>query len=163
MNSFFQRENYYTYSPFSYYGRTKLSNSYDIYGNSKINLNNNKLKALNDIEVSRDINKEFKNNEIKNNNDTKQAKEPYTNKNSTDSNTRSGINLGPISISKNGLSIFGIHLKIDDIIILCLIIFLIAEKNIDYMLLIILALILFDLSFDTIKKSNIIGGLFDAT
>lgn len=73
--------------------------------------------------------------------------------NTTDNNiTKDGINIGPVNISRHGLNLFGLDLKIDDIIIIVIVIFLVLEKNIDILLLIILGLILFDLSFESIKS-----------
>ena len=48
------------------------------------------------------------------------------------------------SINENSLEIFGISINIDDLIILIMLFFMFREKQVDYSIIIILALILFD-------------------
>ena len=66
------------------------------------------------------------------------------------------------SSNKDRLSLFGLSISIDDIIIIGLVIFLFMEKRRDYLLLIILGLMFFDISVDTFKNMNIIKNLFDS-
>ena len=65
---------------------------------------------------------------------------------------------------KNGkISILGFSLDIDDLIIISIIIFLFLENKKDYLLLIILCLMLFNISTDTFKNMNFINQLFNPT
>jgi len=63
-----------------------------------------------------------------------------------DINTSSIINNDIFSINGDRLEIFGISINIDDLIILILLFFMFRENQIDYSIIIILALILFDQS-----------------
>ena len=65
------------------------------------------------------------------------------------------------SSNKDRLSLFGLSISIDDIIIIGLVIFLFMENRRDYLLLIILGLMFFDISVDTFKNMNIIKNLFN--
>ncbi|MDD2376578.1 MAG: hypothetical protein PHD15_00915 [Clostridia bacterium] len=65
------------------------------------------------------------------------------------------------TLNKDRLSLFGLSLNIDDIIIIGLIIFLFMENRRDYLLLIILGLMFFDISIDTFKSMNIVKKLFN--
>lgn len=67
----------------------------------------------------------------------------------------------PSTSNKDRLSLFGLSLNIDDIIIIGIVIFLFMENKKDYLLLIILGLLLFDISLDTFKNMNIFKHLFD--
>lgn len=67
----------------------------------------------------------------------------------------------PSTSSKDRLSLFGLSLNIDDIIIVGIAIFLFMENKKDYLLLIILGLLLFDISLDNFKNMNIFKRLFD--
>lgn len=69
----------------------------------------------------------------------------------------------PSTSNKDRLSLFGLSLNIDDIIIIGIAIFLFMENKKDYLLLIILGLLLFDISLDTFKNMNIFKRLFDPT
>ena len=73
------------------------------------------------------------------------------NENSTNTQTRSSnstlnnvINNDLFSIVDDRLEVFGISIKIDDLIILIILFFMFRENQIDYGVIIILALILFD-------------------
>lgn len=68
----------------------------------------------------------------------------------------------PLS-NRNKISIFGFTLDIDDIIIIGIVIFLFMENKKDYLLLIILGLMFFDISVDTFKNMNIFKQLFNPT
>lgn len=66
------------------------------------------------------------------------------------------------SPDKDKISLFGFSIDIDDLIIIGLAIFLFLESNKkDYLLLIILGLMLFDISLDTFKNMNIFKQLFN--
>lgn len=67
------------------------------------------------------------------------------------------------SSNKDRLSLFGLSLNIDDIIIVGILIFLFFESKRDYLLLIILGLLLFDISLDTFKNMDIFKRLFNPT
>ena len=67
----------------------------------------------------------------------------------------------PHTSNKDRLSLFGLSLNIDDIIIIGIVIFLFMENKRDYFLLIILGLIFFDISVDTFKNMSIIKNLFN--
>jgi hypothetical protein len=67
------------------------------------------------------------------------------------------------TFDKNALSIFGFSINIDDLIIIAIIIFLFFENKKDYLLLIVLGLMLFDISIDSLKNMNIIKQLFNPT
>lgn len=67
------------------------------------------------------------------------------------------------TFDKNALSIFGFSINIDDLIIIAIIIFLFLENKKDYLLLIVLGLMLFDISIDSLKNMNIIKQLFNPT
>lgn len=65
---------------------------------------------------------------------------------------------------KNGkINILGFSLDIDDLIIISIIIFLFLENKKDYLLLIVLCLMLFNISTDTFKNMNIVQQLFYPT
>ncbi len=65
--------------------------------------------------------------------------------------------------NKDRLSLFGLSFSIDDIIIVGILIFLFMENKRDYLLLIILGLLLFDISLDTFKNMDIFKRLFNPT
>lgn len=65
--------------------------------------------------------------------------------------------------NKDRISILGLSLNIDDIIIVGIVIFLFMENKRDYLLLIILGLLLFDISIDTFKNMDIFKRLFNPT
>ena len=71
----------------------------------------------------------------------------FYNKNINDKN----FSFGPFRLNKNNISLFGLTLEFDDIIIVCIIIFLLLETKKDYALIIVLGLVLFNLSTDSIK------------
>lgn len=59
--------------------------------------------------------------------------------------------LGPLNIHDNAINIFGISLQIDDLILIVLIVLLFLQSNTDYILIIILGLILFNISFSSLN------------
>ena len=82
-----------------------------------------------------------------------QTNNPYTindNKQNTNEQTytrndnNNNINNDLFSINGDRLEVFGISINIDDLIILIMLFFLFRESQIDYSVIIILALILFD-------------------
>ena len=138
-NSFFNRYNFQN-SPYNY--TTPLYNYNHVY--NKTNLNTDNITYFSDIINSNTNTDNINTNEnVENVNTEKQSRKPIT-------------------INNSSINIFGFNLKFDDIIIIGIVIFLLLEKNIDYLLLIILALILFDLSFDSIKNLKLINDLFGA-
>lgn len=60
--------------------------------------------------------------------------------------SKESIRLGPICFSENTLSLFGFSIALDDLIIIVLIILLLLDSNCDYLLLIVLGLILFNIN-----------------
>jgi hypothetical protein len=69
----------------------------------------------------------------------------------------------PSKPNRDRLSLFGLSINIDDIIIVGIVIFLFMENKRDYLLLIILGLLLFDISLDTFKNMDIFKRLFNPT
>ena len=67
----------------------------------------------------------------------------YTNRNSPNAINDNNTN-EIFSINGDRLEVFGISINIDDLIILIILFFLFKENNVDYSIIIILALILFD-------------------
>ncbi len=65
--------------------------------------------------------------------------------------------------NKDRISLFGFSLNIDDIIIIGIVIFLFMENKKDYLLLIILGLMFFNISVDTFKNMKIFKQLFNPT
>ena len=63
---------------------------------------------------------------------------------------KDGFRFGPFDVSKNRLSIFGLSIEIDDLILIALIIFLFFETDCDYSILIVLGLMLFNISFSSL-------------
>ena len=61
-------------------------------------------------------------------------------------NTNNILNNDLFSLNGDRLEVFGISINIDDLIILIMLFFMFKEKQIDYSIIIILALILFDQS-----------------
>lgn len=99
---------------------------------------------------------------------------PLEDKNVIDTTFNLQDNLNPVNNSQNNnfkgessttnkdrLSLFGLSLSIDDIIIIGIIIFLFMENKKDYLLIIILGLMFFDVSIDTFKNMNIFKRLFN--
>lgn len=78
--------------------------------------------------------------------DAKQTECRTTNNRSFNTTQNNGINNDLFSINEDRLEMFGISINIDDLIILVMIFFMFKDGNIDYSILIILALILFDQS-----------------
>lgn len=72
-----------------------------------------------------------------------------SNKKSTD-----GFKLGPLTVGKDRLDLFGFSLAFDDIILIALILILMLDPDSDFTLLIILGLILFNISFSNLKLFN---------
>ena len=76
----------------------------------------------------------------------------FNNSSSTNSNSRTDTNVYAnnsiqndfFSINEDRLEIFGISINIDDLIILIMLFFMFRENQIDYSIIIVLALILFD-------------------
>lgn len=76
----------------------------------------------------------------------RQTEHKTSNNRSFDVEQSNGINNDLFSISGDRLEMFGISINIDDLIILIMIFFMFKDGNVDYSILIILALILFDQS-----------------
>lgn len=74
----------------------------------------------------------------------------------------SGFRIGPATIHSDRIVILGFNLYIDDIIIICIAIFLFFENKRDYLLIIALIIIFFDISIDSIKDLSLIKNLFNA-
>lgn len=95
-----------------------------------------------------------------NNNNTDNIKNNEINYDRIKKDEKKGFSLGPLRIENDNISIFGFTLAIDDIIIVGLILLLLVQSDTDYILIIILALMLFNISFSSIKtfaeKLNII-------
>lgn len=80
-------------------------------------------------------------------NTKKQAENPHEENNQNYSRTNSEIKSNDFfSINGDRLEVFGISINIDDLIILIMLFFMFRESQIDYSIIIILALILFDQS-----------------
>ncbi|MEG1058602.1 MAG: hypothetical protein RSD14_02860 [Clostridia bacterium] len=60
--------------------------------------------------------------------------------------------LGPISLNKNTLSIFGFSIEIDDLILIGLILILLLDSECDYTLLIVLGLMLFNINLGSLSN-----------
>ena len=138
-NNFYNRYNFQN-SPYNYI--SPLYNYSNV--NNKTNFNTDNITYFTDIK-----------------NSNTSSDKVNTNENAGNINTEKQ-SIKPITINKSGINVFGFNLKLDDIIIIGIVIFLLLEKNIDYTLLIILALILFDLSFDSIKNLKFFNDLFGA-
>ncbi len=83
--------------------------------------------------------------------DNEDAKEnsSCTDNSKTDRNTNNkSFKIGPLSFSKESINIFGFDIQIDDLILIGLILFLLIQSDCDYILIIVLGLILFNVSFD---------------
>ena len=136
---------------------TYNNNSFSHNPNHLHNNNTNHHKPINTENIKDNCNNENIENEIKFN-----AKKNSITNMSNDSNTISSLlpfnisnllptNIGPLGININGFTnmsepifeLFGIHLFLDDIIIICILIFLFQENVKDEMLYIILIMLLF--------------------
>lgn len=83
---------------------------------------------------------------VKNQENVKQTEYKKTTSRSFNISQNNGINNDLFSINEDRLEMFGISINIDDLIILVMIFFMFKDGNVDYSILIILALILFDQS-----------------
>jgi hypothetical protein len=91
------------------------------------------------INVEEDEEKDEKKDEKKDNKDENKAQKQSN-------RSKEGVRLGPICFSENTLSLFGFSIALDDLIIIVLIILLLLDSNCDYLLLIVLGLILFNIN-----------------
>jgi len=85
--------------------------------------------------------------EVKNNDESK-LEETSSN---LDSSSKKQFRLGPISICNSSIDILGFHIEIDDLILIGLIILLLFQSDTDYILIIILGLILFNIDFSSLN------------
>lgn len=73
------------------------------------------------------------------------------NSSNLDSSSKKQFRLGPLSICSNSVDILGFHIEIDDLILIGLIILLLFQSDTDYILIIILGLILFNIDFSSLN------------
>lgn len=101
--------------------------------------------------------------QIPNHNINQQYNQDYNKKNETTNthtyndkfekreiNCDKNLKIGPIQIEDNNINAFGFSIAIDDLIIIGLIILLFFQSDIDYTLIIILGLMLFNISFSNL-------------
>ena len=151
----FDESNY--MSRYRNYNRSRLSPTFNPFFQNRYNnyyQNNINEKRQNEIN-----NKNIEKDGI-NNNNTDNIKNNEINNDRIKKDEKKGFSLGPLRIENDNISIFGFTLAIDDIIIVGLILLLLVQSDTDYILIIILALMLFNISFSSIKtfaeKLNII-------
>lgn len=153
-NNYMSRYRNYNRRRFSPTFNTFFQNRYNNYYQNNIN-----EKRQNEVNNKNNENKNIEKDEI-NNNNTDNIKNNEINKDRIKKDEKKGFSLGPLRIENDNISIFGFTLAIDDIIIVGLILLLLVQSDTDYILIIILALMLFNISFSSIKtfaeKLNII-------
>lgn len=110
-------------------------------------INNNLYQDISNYEIKNVENLEqIKESENNSNNNNDKIKETNTEQNDfADRSILSSI------FNDNEISIFGFKLQIDDLILIGLIILLLLQKDCDYVLVIILGLILFNISFSNLN------------
>lgn len=142
MNNMFYRG----YNPFyRYYGYQR---NYFPYSTNFLNYSNfENSTSMENKSFNDNIEKNLKDEE-----DTKTIKqEPEVKDDKKEENNNNGFRIGPVKVNNNRISAFGYSFAIDDLIIVALIVFLLFESSCDYTLLIVLGLILFDISFSSLK------------
>ncbi|MNP28800.1 hypothetical protein D3C76_1217930 [compost metagenome] len=72
---------------------------------------------------------------------------------------KEGFRFGPVSIGQNRISAFGFSLAIDDLIIIGLALLLFFQDSCDYLFIIILALILFDIKISSLTDFGFLKNL----
>lgn len=129
-------QNYHQYYPFgsgfvpTYYPNNTISKNQANIDSSKLN------PVIPDLEQ-----------EIKNNDESKLEE----NSSNLDSSSKKQFRLGPLSICSSSIDILGFHIEIDDLILIGLIILLLFQSDTDYILIIILGLILFNIDFSSLN------------
>ena len=134
-------------------------NSYNNY-NTLNNYNHNNYNTTSTTEFNSNKqsldNSTFKINNIINN-DNEKIKDNTTpnkninNQNDTRTEKESGFRLGPLTIYNDQIDILGFSFAIDDLIIIGLMLIIFLDSDSDFVLLIILGLILFNVSFSSLN------------
>ncbi|MNI46703.1 hypothetical protein D3C73_1011800 [compost metagenome] len=152
--------------------------------NDKNNINNNFNNSSSETNINFDSNNleklinEFLNNNIGNNSNNANANTNSNVNNNTVNNNTNNFNdntnfknqnkekakdstfrFGPLSIGQNNISAFGMSIALDDIIIIGLVIFLLLEDSCDYIIVIVLAFILFDIKLSSLGDIGILRNL----
>jgi hypothetical protein len=124
-----------------------FSNNYpnSTYGYRNNNYNNHyatstKFNESTERTTSKDVNSDNNENSTNLKNDTH-----------TRNDVENKFRLGPLTISNEELDIFGFSFAIDDLIIIGLMIIIFLDSDSDFVLLIILGLILFNISFSNLN------------
>ncbi len=117
----------------------------------------NYYNNLNNYEKNSEKTIDKSNEETANNSYT--AKEDISSSNDT---KKKSYRLGPINVEDNRVSAFGFSFALDDLILVFLVLFLLLENSCDYILIIVLGLMLFDITTSSLGDFNILKklGLF---
>lgn len=91
---------------------------------------------------------------INSNENTENVTEPNQNinfENNVQNEKENGFRIGPLTVSNDKIEIFGFSFAIDDLIIIGLMLIIFLDSDSDFVLLIILGLMLFNISFSSLN------------
>lgn len=128
---------YYRNYPYSMYNYKNNYNGYNNYYTTQTIENNNISNSEKEIENNSNNNTETSQN-IDSESKSRNGKE-------------NGFRIGPLTVSNDQIDIFGFTFAIDDLIIIGLMLIIFLDSDSDFVLLIILGLMLFNISFSSLN------------
>lgn len=155
----FNYNTYYRNNPYSMYNYKNTYNAYSNFNNfSKYNQNNYNTTSTTEfnsnIKNSSNLNSNSNDNISNIKEELKDNINPNANTKNQD-NTRtekeSGFRFGPLTVYNDQIDILGFSFAIDDLIIIGLMLIIFLDSDSDFVLLIILGLILFNVSFSNLN------------
>lgn len=140
---------YYRNYPYSMYNYRNNYNNYNNYYTTSTTDTNNNIPNSND-EFEETIKTDSSNNNNNNNNNS-ETNQNITSESKPRNEKENGFRIGPLTVSNDQIEIFGFSFAIDDLIIIGLMLIIFLDSESDFILLIILGLMLFNISFSSLN------------
>jgi len=135
---------YYRNYPYSMYNYRNNYNNYNHYYTTSAN--DVKTNISNE---NKEINETIESNS--NNNNTTETNQNNNSYNQPRNEKENGFRIGPLTVTNDQIDIFGFSFAIDDLIIIGLMLIIFLDSDSDFVLLIILGLMLFNISFSSLN------------
>ena len=136
----FNYNQYYKNYPYSMYNNNDNYNNYkNYYTASTNNINNSCNKFKEKLKIDSNDN-----NKSENTQNVNSKIQPRSEK-------ENGFRIGPLTVSNDKIDILGFSFEIDDLIIIGLMLIIFLDSDSDFVLLIILGLMLFNISFSSLN------------
>lgn len=135
------------FSPLNNTSSTNIFND----DNKIINLKTNRENISLDNDTKKDLEEEEEKENINNNQNETKAKENNSNKRIDEKEDAPNYRIGPLSIYNDKIDILGFSFAIDDLIIIGLMLIIFLDSDSDFVLLIVLGLMLFNISFSSLN------------